>query len=223
MGEYSEKYYCNNNKPEHNNLCPKNSLCLKDSLIKALELVLNFDYLDLTIDVPAQHYGLRFYTLFNRLDAVGGITPSLTYDDFISLQADISVPAGYNPAFDNTDRNTIIPVCALRAVAFVVEPRGVDILLRELKRLYRGTKIYNTDCSCNKDILDALVNCKCNPFNSTAIYEIGIDAIDRSFNPARGKIVAYDSQLVWVQSVEFGFPPTFYIVPLKYISFITIM
>lgn len=216
MEEYSNKYYNEHYEKENPNLCVNNNLR------KALRILLNFKYLDLTIDPNTAHFGLRFYTLFNRLDAVGGFIPELKHNSFVSLQADITVPAGYRPAFDNTNRSTIIPICDLRAVAFVVERGRTNDLLKELRRNYDDAKIYNIPCSCNKDILDVLVNCQCDAFNNTMVYEIGVEAIDRSNNPIRGKIVAYDSQLIWVQGIDTDVPPTFYIVPLKYISFITV-
>lgn len=214
MGDNQDKYYgyCCSGEPSN--------ACLNNNLRKALEILLNFKYLELTIDPSTAHYGLRFYTLFNRLDAVNDIMPVLTNNSFIALQANITVPAGYAPLFDTTDRNTIIPLCDLRAVAFVVEEGRVNRLLRELKMAYKDVLIYNQACSCNKDILDVLVDCECNPFNESTVYEIGIRAIDRANNPIRGKVVAYDSQIIWVQAVATDVPPTFYIVPLNYISFI---
>lgn len=202
--------------------CEKESniLCLNSSLRKALRILLNSKYLDLTIDPATEHFGLRFYTLFNRLDAVGGVIPELKNGDLISLQANIITPVGYNPLFDNTDRNTILPTCDLRSIAFVVQENGVDDLLRELKCKYQDEEIYNSPCSCNEDLLAALLSCRCDAFSSVSIYEIGVDAIDRSNNPIRGKVVAYDSQLIWVQATTNGIPPTFYIVPLNSISFV---
>lgn len=216
MKEY-QNVYCN----EYNEKKDSN-ICVNNSLIKALIILLNFKYLDLTINESTANYGLRFYTLFNRLDAVGQVMPELR-NKFVSLKANINVPNGYDERFDNIDRNTIIPICDLRAIAFVVEDDKVDDLLRELRRNYECTTICDIPCSCNNAILDVLVKCKCNPFfNRNTVYEIGTKAIDRSNNPIRGKIVAYDSQLIWVQGVADDVPPTFYIVPLKDISFICV-
>ena len=71
MEEYSNRY-CNEHCEKENH-----NLCLNNNLRKALRIMLNFKYLDLTIDPNTAHYGLRFYTLFNRLDAVGGFVPEL--------------------------------------------------------------------------------------------------------------------------------------------------
>ena len=195
------------------------NLCTDSGLRKALKILLNFHHLDLTIDPATAHYGLRFYNLFNRLDAAGGVIPVLKSDNYVYLRADITVPAGYTPRFDNTDRSTIIPVCAITAVAAVVDECGVNDLLRILKKKY-DDEICDTICSCDMDLLEALLGCQCDAFNNSIIYEIGVKAIDRSNNPIRGKIVAYDSKLIWVQSTDTDTPPTFYIVPLRDISFV---
>lgn len=205
--DYFKREYCNSD--------------LINSLRKALKVLLNCKCLDLTIKPHKGHLGLRFYTEFNRLDSVGKTVPELKKDDFIALNANITVPAGYEAAFDDTNRRTIISLCDLRAVAAVVEEDEACKLLKELKRKYDHVEVYETNSSCNKDILDALLNCKCDVFNIDPVYEIFVRAIGRSFKPIKGEIVAYDSQLLWVRATDCDVPSTFYIVPLDYISFIS--
>lgn len=196
------------------------NLYMYEKLRKALKILLNPEYLDLNIDSKTAHYGLRFYITFNRLDAVRDVIPVLKSDNCISLKANI-IPLVDDACFDNMDRTTIIPFSDLRAVAAVIVKDKVNDFLRELKVNYHDVIIYDTVCSCSKDILDTLLNSESDAFNLTPIYEIGICSIDRSNNPIRGKIVAYDSQLLWIQSINADVPPTFFIIPLKYISFIT--
>jgi hypothetical protein len=138
----------------------------------------------------------------------------------ISINANIYVPAGYNPTFDTTSRDTVIPICDLRAVALVIQTGKVEEFLNLLRRSYQGLVIQSIPCSCNIAILEALVNYKCDAFSNNNVYEIGVSAIDRSYNPIRGRIVAYDSQLMWIQDANPNLTSTFYIVPLTYISFI---
>jgi hypothetical protein len=201
---------CTNVKHEEEKKDP----CMYDNIKKAVKIILNFEYLDLTIYPNTAHYGLRFYTAFNRLDAVGKKVPRLIGDRLIALKANITVPSGYTPRFDNTDRETIIPICDLRAVAFVAERCKADNFLRELRRNYKRIKVEDEVCSCNKEILEVLTKHKFNYCEREPIFEIGVRAIDRSNNPIRGKVVAYDSQVVWIQSVATDIPPTFYLVPL---------
>lgn len=158
------------------------------------------------------------------------------FECVLYLLANIIVPKAYDPLFDNTERNTILPIKEIRAIAFVANENAVTALLEELEIMYPKVKKQvgcgvlinqrlnqllqnqsdNTD-KCNL-VLATILNQHCDFFEEEAVFEVGIDAIDRSNNPARGTVVAYDEELVWIKSVDT--PTTFYIVPFDYMSFI---
>ena len=186
-------------------------------LIDALRFLFNFNGLDLSIDDMGSNNGLRFYTLFNRLDAVNCVCPRLKCNSLVSLNADITVPNGYTPEFDDTDRNAIIPVNAIQAVQFSICRDSLRCFCEEIRRRYnRCPRDFNF--TERTDLLNALINFRCNAFNTE--YEIGVDAIDLSNRPVSGIIIGYSEELLWVKSTERGKNQKFYLIPLDSISFI---
>ena len=78
----------------------------KSSVTKALKFILNSDLLDLTIDTSAAHYGLRFYTEFNRIDAVDEMPKLVVNNNLVSCTANIITPVDYPSRFDNLMNHT---------------------------------------------------------------------------------------------------------------------
>lgn len=185
------------------------------SLINALRFLLNFNGLDLNTDTNR----VRFYTLFNRLDALKCSCPKLKCNSIVSLNANIDVPNAYTPEFDTTDRNAIIPVNAIQSVEFSIRRECLKAFCDEIRRRYNRCP---RDFEPNErtDLLNALINFRCNAFKT--IYEIGVDAIDLSNRPISGVIIGYSDELLWVKSVDDDnkCSERFFLIPLDSISFV---
>ena len=188
----------------------------KTSIIRALKLILNSDFLDLTINSDTSNYGLRFYTTFNRIEAVNEMPQLVRCNNLVNLTANIITPVGYTSAFNNLNRETFIPVTDIVAVALVVKPDKLNEFLRQLNRRYSSIPLpprsrYNS----NRELLELFI------FNQNAKnFDIGVNTIDRSNNPVRGRVIADDNDLIWVRAIDTDIPPTFYIVLMDNISFI---
>lgn len=188
----------------------------KASIIRALKFILNSDFLDLTIDPNTAHYGLRFYTTFNRIEAVNEMPKLVAHNNLVDLNANIITPVGYPSRFDNLDIETLIPVTDIVAVALVVKPEKLGEFLRRLIKIYEYLPLpCESQFNSNREIVEELI---CNKI--TDVFNIGIDAIDRSNNPAKGKVIAGDESLIWVRGIATDVPPTFYVVLLDKIPFI---
>lgn len=184
------------------------------SIKKALRILVNTKGLDLTIDPSCGQYGLRFYTTFSRHDALYEMPVLTAKNSAISLLANISVPNGYEALFDNTERNELITLHDLKAVAFIIKEEYVDMLLAKLASSYPCS--LTLDPGLNSSLITELV---CNG-GMEAVYEFGVPAIDRSFNTIRGTIAAYDSNVVWIKSVDGDGLPTFFIIPIGEIAYV---
>lgn len=187
----------------------------KSSIIRALRFILNSDLLDLTLDTSKAHYGLRFYTEFNRIDAVYEM-PKLLANNLINLTANIITPVDYPSRVDNLMREIFIPTTDIVCVALVVKEDKLDEFISELSNVYDWSRLPSeSNVNCNREIAELLINNK-----DTDSFEIAIDAIDRSNNPAKGKVIFIDDDLIWIKGIDTDVPPTFYIVSMNKIPFI---
>lgn len=187
------------------------------TLRSALRFLFNFNGLDLFIDEVEKRNGVRFYTLFNRLDAVNCVTPRVKCNTLVSLNADVTVPNNYPVLFDKDDRNAIIPVDAIQAVEFSICRDRLRCFCEEIRRRYNKCPrdfLYNEEV----DLLNALINFNCNAFNT--VYEIGVNAIDLANNPVEGTIIGYSEDLIWVKSSERRRDQRFFLIPLRAIAFV---
>lgn len=188
----------------------------KLSIIRALKFILNSDYLDLTINPATAHYGLRFYTDFNRIEALNEMPQLIVNNNLIDLTANIITPVGYPSRFNNLDRETILPVSDIVAVALVVKPDKLDQFLNQLIMIYEPIPLpCDSKDDNNRQLAELFMWAK-----GTKRFDIGIDAIDRSNNPASGKVIVGDEELIWVQGTATDVPPTFYIVLMNKIPFV---
>ena len=188
----------------------------KTSIIRALKLILNSDFLDLTIDSDTSNYGLRLYTSFNRIEAVNEMPQLVRCNNLVNLTANIITPVGYTSEFDNLNRETFIPVTDIVAVALVVKPDKLDEFLRQLNNVYSFIPLpHKSRFNSNRELLELFI------FNQdTKNFDIGINAIDLSNKPVKGRVIADDNDLIWVRGIDDNVPPTFYIVLMDNISFI---
>ena len=185
-------------------------------LIDALRFLLNFK------GVNIDDAGVKFYTLFNRLDKDNCACPRLKCNSIVSLNADITVPNAYTPEFDTTNRSAIIPVNAIQAVEFLIHKDCVRAFCNEIRRRYNGCP-RDLAPGQRTDLLNALINFRCNAFDR--LYEICVNAIDLSNRPICGRIIGYSDELLWVKSVcndDEGNRRSerFYLIPLDSISFV---
>ena len=180
----------------------------KSSVTKALKFILNSDLLDLTIDTSAAHYGLRFYTEFNRIDAVDEMPKLVVNNNLVSCTANIITPVDYPSRFDNLMREIFIPVTDIIGIALVVKEEKLDEFMDQLSKIYDWSRLPSeSDANCNSEIAEFLTQ-----NNDIENFDIALDAIDRSNNPARGKVICIDNDLIWIKGTDTDVPPTFYIV-----------
>lgn len=86
----------------------------------------------------------------------------------------------------------------------------------QLSKIYDWSRLPSeSDANCNSEIAEFLTQ-----NNDIENFDIALDAIDRSNNPARGKVICIDNDLIWIKGTDTDVPPTFYIVQINKIPFI---
>ncbi|WP_195988058.1 hypothetical protein [Clostridium sp. D53t1_180928_C8] len=107
----------------------------KASMRRTLKFIFNSDCLDLKINPSTNNYGLRFYTLFNRIETVKNMPKLIVNQGLVELTANIITPVIYPSRFNNLNTETIIPITKITAIALVVKPEKLDKFLEKLIKL----------------------------------------------------------------------------------------
>mgnify|MGYP002535265442 CR=1 FL=1 len=104
----------------------------------------------------------------------------------------------------------------IREVCKFIKEEKLDEFMDQLSKIYDWSRLPSeSDVNCNSEIAEFLTQ-----NNDIENFDIALDAIDRSNNPARGKVICIDNDLIWIKGTDTDVPPTFYIVQMNKIPFI---